>query len=107
MAQCRRGITMALIGNLDTQYGVVATYHIITSYSWRKFNFIDVEVASYASQIAREDGAAALCSQSFRLSNVPPDYEVTVNNLYTLILALPIEQCVFANSEVFTSDDGE
>jgi hypothetical protein len=96
---------MAIIGDLNTPFGVNANYHIITSYGWRKFYTISVEISSYLDQTARNDNCPPLVSQSFTLANVPPNYAISVKDLYNEILALPIQDCVFANAAIFSSDN--
>lgn len=73
---------MALLGNATTTYNVDATYHMIRSFNWDKFEGFSIKVFSYVDQASRMAGKEPLLD---RIYSVKPDginYNMTVSDLY-------------------------
>lgn len=60
---------MAFIGNIDTDFGKPASYHIISFYTWDKFsNLIRISVAHYADHQCRLELAAPYETRVYNVS---------------------------------------
>jgi hypothetical protein len=85
---------MALIGNLETEYGIYATYHHIGTYSWSKDENISILMRCFINQEARDQNKVPIRSLSITLSkDLYPNFfdggDITFSALYSAVMALP------------------
>lgn len=80
---------MYLTGNLSTEYGADATYHIITEYKWDKYGSIRLTVSCFASAQAWVDQKRPL--DNINVSIKRDDYLEILTEEGTLSLELLYE----------------
>jgi len=79
---------MALCGDISTDFGVNANYHIIYGFKWSKFSACEILVASYLSHEARNSLASPLMISSYFTSEEFSGYQPTVIELYDVLKSM-------------------
>lgn len=80
---------MALIGNLDTDFGISASYHNIGFFSWNKSGILTIFVDSYLDEAARLNNDNAMIKKAHVFKDIALNSEITFSDMYVMLKTLP------------------
>ena len=77
---------MALIGNIESDYGVTLGYHHIKCYVWHKESQYEISVCSFKDEAARLAGKEPVIVQNYKFPTAASGKDITAvyNDLKTI-----------------------